>query len=124
MEQDPYLGLQDIDEVQPFDAGRDQVVFDDLREVLARHGVLDRFGICLLHKHFDVQPGERMVESCDVESRTLTVRPTAAPLGADQSLVQTNWRFDPSGQNPLQLCFADCLVSNGKHREIHKKNYP
>jgi hypothetical protein len=48
--------LVDIDDVRPVDA-TDQVVFDEVRKVLARHGALQRFGLTLLHQHFDVGDG-------------------------------------------------------------------
>jgi hypothetical protein len=85
--------LPDIDVVQPF--GPDDVaLFDDLREVLSRHGALDRFGIVLLHQHFRLSPDERLVEFVDAERRVLTIRPVAATAASAVSAVQTQWRLD------------------------------
>jgi hypothetical protein len=116
-----HRGLLDIDEVQPFDPEKDQPIFDEIRQVLARHNALHRFGVTLLHKHFDVYEGERMVEMSDPETRTLEIRPRPEKLGLNETYIQTNWRFD-SQISSTQLCFADCLRSGGgKHHEIHKK---
>ena len=62
-----------------------------------------------------------MVESCDPETRTLTIRPTNAPLGRDETYVETNWRFDTDSMFVNQRCFADCLKMGNTHKEIHKK---
>jgi len=116
-----HQGLPDIDETEPFSPERDQPLFNEIKEVLRRHNALHRFGVTLLHKHFDVYEGERMVEVCDVRTRTLTLRPTANRLGPDESYVETNWRFDTDSTLVNQSCFADCLKSGTTHKEIHKK---
>jgi hypothetical protein len=116
-----YQGLHDIDEVERFDPEKDKPLFEELRAVLAKHNALNRFGVTLLHTHFEFHPGERMREVCDVDTRTLTSAPTSEALPSKASVIETNWRFLPDGMGATQLCFADCLVSNGKHKEIHKK---
>jgi len=117
-----HQGLAHIDEVEPFDAERDQPLFDEIKQVLSRHGALHRFGVVLLHKHFDVCEQERMVEVSDGSSRSLIIRPTRELPKEGETYVQTNWRFDLDDPTASQLCFADCLRSGGgKHHEIHKK---
>jgi hypothetical protein len=116
-----HQDLIDIDEVQSFDPKTDQPLFDEIKAVLRKHGALHRFGITLLHKHFDVYEGEKLVECCDEESRTLTLRPVRNVLKKDESYVETNWRFDVDSTFANQLCFADCLKMGKTHKEIHKK---
>lgn len=43
----------------------------DLVAVLARHGNLNRFGLCLLHDHFPLAADEVLVETNDSRARTL-----------------------------------------------------
>jgi hypothetical protein len=62
-----------IDEVTPF-AGEDVDCLREIREVLERHDRLGRFGVTLLHSHFNVAPDEVLVETASDE-RTLTVAP-------------------------------------------------
>lgn len=116
-----HRGLAHIDDAETFDPKKDQPLFDEIKEVLAKHGALHRFGVTLLHKHFDVYDGERMVEVCDEKARTLTLRPVTTPLEEDETYVETNWRFDTGSLVVNQLCFADCLKSGTTHKEIHKK---
>ena len=116
-----HQGLVDIDNVEQFDPERDQPLFDEIKAVLSKHGALHRFGVTLLHKHFEVYEGEKLVESCNPETRTLTLRPVPAELRSNQSYVETNWRFDTNSTIVNQLCFADCLKTGKTHHEIHKK---
>lgn len=118
---DAHQGLPHIDDTEPFDPDRDQPLFDEIKSVLARYGALHRFGVTLLHKHFDIYQGERMVEVCDEENRSLTIRPLADSLGPDQSYVETNWRFDVKTAYANQVCMADCIKTGKTHREVHKK---
>lgn len=117
-----HLGLTDIDDVDRFDPERDQPLFNDIKKVLEKHGALSRFGVTLLHKHFDVYEGERLVEFCDHETRTLTLRPISESPGPNQTHVATNWRFDTGSPEVNQRCFAECLTTQGVHTsEVHKK---
>ena len=116
-----HQGLIDIDDTEPFDSAKDQPLFDEIKLVLAKHGALHRFGVTLLHKHFDVYEGEKMVERCDAEARTLTIRPVNEQLRDNEAYVETNWRFDTDSAHVNQLCFADCLKTGTTHQEIHKK---
>ena len=116
-----HEGLLDIDEVESFNHERDQPIFNEIREVLSRHGALNRFGISLLHKHFDIYEGERLVEFCDEERRTLTLRPIRRELQENESFMETNWRFDVDSQFVNQRCWAECLKTGDKHHEIHPK---
>ena len=84
--------LLDIDEVAPLQES-DMECINEIRDVLGKHGQLERFGLCLLHEHFECKEDEVMVEYCDIESRTLTVRPTSKK-DLEMPVVPTAWRLD------------------------------
>jgi hypothetical protein len=67
-----HSGLLDIDEVKPL-SDDDKQCIAELKDVLERHGALQRFGVTLLQNHFPVYEGEVLVEECDEEARTLTL---------------------------------------------------
>ena len=95
--------LPDISEVEPFGPA-DQACFDEVRSVLERHGALSRFGLTLLHQHFEVAEDEVLVERIDVENRTLQTQPLKREtVGAS---IQTSWRLD----DPVlgQRCESQC----------------
>jgi hypothetical protein len=98
-----------FEDVAPYGPG-DSSLFLELREVLIRHGAIDRFGITLLHKHFEIREDETLVESVDAEGRTLTIHPE--PINENekdegQGGVATSWRFTANSNEPLErlVCY-------------------
>ncbi len=95
--------LRDINDVAPFGPS-DEECFAEVRAVLERHGALDRFGLCLLHQHFNVAEDEVLVERVDPETRTLTTQ----PMKRDEvgETVETSWRLNSTGT--MQVCDVFC----------------
>jgi len=102
-----------IDEVVPW-SPLDQALFDELREVLKRHGAASRFGIALLHRHFDVADDEMLIETCDTATRTLTSRPRNRKELDGENVVETSWRLDALGA--MQVCQGSCVTSPFGHQ--------
>jgi hypothetical protein len=69
-----WADVEHIADVRPIDED-DAACLEAVRHVLAEHGALDRFGIALLHSHFDVADDEMMLETTDAELREHRVRP-------------------------------------------------
>ena len=107
-----HSGLLDIDEVKPL-SDDDKQCIAELKDVLERHGALQRFGVTLLHNHFPVYEGELRVEECDEETRTLTLKPMSRESLDEGTLMQTNWRLDTG--DSVQGCVAYCLMDGGRH---------
>ncbi|HAS39053.1 MAG TPA: hypothetical protein DCS93_01175 [Microscillaceae bacterium] len=112
----PYTALKDIDVIDPFnDDDRETLAL--IREVLRKRNAIDRFGLTLLHDHFDVNDDEVLVETCDPATRTLTIKPyrneelKEADIEED-GYVQTNWRFDENDPQNL-FCVQVCLAHTG-----------
>lgn len=99
----PYAALQDITEVKPYNPDTDKALFDDLRKVLEAHGATDRFGVTLLHDHFEVNNGEQMIETHNSVTRELTIKPYRTE-GIKRNLQATNWRFNGNDVVALQFC--------------------
>lgn len=113
-----WSSLPDINEVEAI-GETDREVLEEIREVLARHDRMDRFGVCLLHKHFDLTESEIAVEYTDIEKRTstITVEPRDASAG---TFIQTNWRFRKEGAQNVTVCEVKCHYDNG-HNQVHVK---
>ena len=108
-----WSGLGNIDDVEPMGEA-DRAVMDEVRQVLAKHGALERFGLTLLHSHFDLAADEILVETVDVERRMLTVRPVPQQKAVDAGdLVPTSWRLDRHDHEPM--CGTYCHRSDGVH---------
>jgi hypothetical protein len=117
--------LPDITEARPLGAGDERLVAD-LHEVLVRHDAAGRFGIALLHDHFPVGDDELLMETCDVERRTLTTTPVPlADLGSDGRLIETLWAFERGEAGALQaalVCKVGCFVDlKDKHKRTHDR---
>ncbi|MEU7930235.1 hypothetical protein [Micromonospora echinofusca] len=111
--------LPDIDEVPTVDA-EDEKVLQEVRAVLDRHGALGRFGVWLLHQHFDLADDEMMLETVDKENRVLTTRPVKMSEISDGTSVETTWRLDsPTGQRRCETMCAKPYGPNGPHMRQH-----
>jgi hypothetical protein len=90
----------------------DREVLDEIREVLAKHGALERFSLTLIHSHFDLRDDEVLVEVVDTSARTLTIQPR--PKRDPDALgdpIETSWRLDsPSGE---PICVLYCYRPRG-----------
>jgi hypothetical protein len=109
------MHLPDITEVDPVDA-TDMAILAEIQDVLKRHNALGRFGVNLLHQHFDMADDEIMVEYTDVASRTQMIRveKIGHPLGEHESVIYTRWAFSES--TGLIVTTACCSYYRGNHR--------
>jgi hypothetical protein len=111
--------LPDIDEVEAF-SEKDHACINAIREILRQHEALGRFGLTLLHSHFNVTNDEVLVETVDTETRTLVTRPVKADDKTIGNSIETSWRLDsPTG---LARCETRCNKTwgpNGPHIRQH-----
>ncbi|MCE6978587.1 hypothetical protein EI534_14595 [Pseudomonas frederiksbergensis] len=109
--------LPDIDDVQPL-SDTDFEVLKEIGEVLRKHKFAQRFGICLLHKHFDLQEDEELIEETDIEKRISTTRAQKISKQSGRT-IETMWRFS-NGIQATTECVLKCDYNNG-HKKIHVK---
>lgn len=84
--------LPDIDAVKPFGEA-DETCLQELNEVLRKHGATSRFGVNLLHSHFQMGEDEVLLEETDIENRKQTIsviKKSQVPAGA----IYMDRRFD------------------------------
>lgn len=93
----------------------DAAAFSEIRAVLEKYNLLDKYGISLLHKHFDLKEDEILVEYTDIESRTLTLKPTKMNETLKNSSIETAWALN-TGSAQVQ-CVVYCYKSEpgGQH---------
>lgn len=113
-----WAAMPDVDSVEPRNAA-DEAIFKEVRDVLERHGAIHRFGLTLIHRHFELKPGEVIFESTDVESRRQIIEPRLAEeVLKSGKVLETQWVFDQSGQTVY--CVGFCHYNNG-HKRIHNQ---
>lgn len=122
IQNDHLLGITEVRPFSPHDP-KDIQCFDEVRQALEKYDCLSRFGICLLHRHFDVFSDELLVESCNHSTRTLTIEAVKrANLDSKGSLIETRWNLNPKKPIPAVSCETYCWEdSKGKHHLSHKK---
>ena len=113
--------LSDIDDVEPISEA-DRECMSELLQVLKRHGREGRFGLTLLHKHFDLAENEIMREEVDVEARTLIIRPVVRN-GSDQgTVIETSWQLtETEAAQPRLICRRECYGPSDNHMIVHPK---
>lgn len=106
--------LSDINDVKPLDT-KDRACLDAVRDVLAQFGCLDRFGVNLLHKHFEMESDEILVEQVDEAGRKLVTKPVKVEIVRDEmaSAYETQWHWRPDEHGALSLiCVSRCFPGN------------
>ena len=99
---------------------QDKECFKEIRDVLKKHNMLERFGVALLHKHFDIADDEMLVESIDEENRTQIIKPLKKSVveQMEGQILETCWSLK-EGNEVIQGCYMACVYSNGKHSNQH-----
>ena len=115
-----WADLEDIDDVEPLNDA-DAECLADIRNVLREHGKLERFGITLLHSHFEVSEDEIMLESCDSQRRRLTTAPVKISESGENK-VGTMWMLREGDATTMAWCKSYCYkTSFGRHTEHHRR---
>ena len=86
--------------LKPFNTAKqsldhNKTALNDLGSVICRHGLQDKVGIALLHKHFDVQVNERLVE--EFTENKLLISPCSAMY--TEAATPYMWKFQLSTQS-------------------------
>ena len=113
-----HADLHNIDDVKPL-SDTDADCLREVAAVLKRYDSEKRFGISLLHTHFPILEGEVLVEFCDQDKRTLTIKPIELSQMDGNRLMETCWRFDLNIAN--QRCYRYCVGIGDKdtHQTRH-----
>ncbi len=111
-----WSSLKDIDDVEPI-GEKDHAVLTELKQVLLKHGYTNRFGVCLLHRHFDISQDEILMENTDVNARVSVL--SVEKDDSSENTIETMWRFsnDPEA---ITKCVLRCSYSSG-HKAVHSK---
>lgn len=108
-----WAAIPDFSETKPL-SQREKDCLRAVRDALSAYGCLDTFGVSLIHKHFDIADDEILLETIDVEARTLSVRPVKK---ADQpQAIETQWLL--SEGDAVMVCHGYCAPGGG-HRRFH-----
>lgn len=112
-----WNNCRDISEIGAL-SDEDMACLAEIRDVLRRHGRLDRFGINMLHKHFKVADDECLMEYTDAENRILTTRPVKMSEVDLAATTVTLWRLTEDGHVAEAGC--RCAQTSNGHGGYHQ----
>lgn len=116
-----WTSIKPFEGVEPVTDG-DFEVLREIRDVLRKHNKLGRFGINLIHKHFDIADDEVALETSDEENRTSTIQVLKRAELDGQNSVPTSWRFSDDGASPEIRCHTECKSSGSwSHKTGHRR---
>ena len=114
-----WSSYKDIDDIEPVNDS-DSKCMEEVRDVLKKHNRLDRFGLALLHKHFDLQDDEIMLERSFENERKLVLKPEKIKNIGDNK-IGTIYALK-EGVQAVAFCPTYCYAPMGYHMKPHKKD--
>lgn len=114
-----WAQLKDIEDVEPL-GDADTACLLDILSVLSKHGMAERFGVALLHSHFEMSEDEVLMEETDKESRTLISR-AVKQSEAGGSGVPTVWMLREGDATVSIRCRSYCWKTLLGHSIRHRQ---
>ena len=114
-----WSDLQDIDDVEPINIGDTECLLE-IRNVLKKHGKMDRLGVALLHSHFDMSNDEIMLESSNDETRTLVIQPVKQQEAGTNN-VGTIFMLREGDPTTMTWCKRYCKRQFFGHGDGHRE---
>ncbi|SFT08699.1 hypothetical protein [Mucilaginibacter polytrichastri] len=118
-----YNRFSHADVIEPL-AENEKECLEEIRCILTKYDKLDRFGITLLHKHFELFNDEILIETTDEETRQQIIQPMKkSDLDLiDGSILETSWALKNS--ETLVVCQRSCVKQDhGHYSGVHVKTF-
>lgn len=117
-----WAALKHIDIVDPINE-QDAECLIEIRDVLKKHGKLNRLGVALLHSHFDLEDDEIMLESTEDEDTRTLITKAVKKSETDGVNVGTIWMLKEGDPTTMTWCRSYCArnVYFGTHSKAHKR---
>ncbi len=109
--------IVDISEVIEF-SETDKDCFREVRDVLKKHDALNRFGLTLIHSHFDLADDEILLETTDIIGRTQTVQAVKKKDIKEEDVIITNWVLTEGEAVSMRRCA--CARTTSSHLGYHR----
>jgi len=113
-----WASVSDIDDADTTFTDEDAACLTEIRQVLVKHGRVTKFGVTLIHKHFELRAHEYLLETIDEENRTLTMN--VVDQSSLSGCVPTQWSLER--ETAASWCRQYCKRGEvGMHRFAHHK---
>lgn len=105
-----WAQVEDLHNVAPL-SDDDVECMQQVRQVLMRHGKVDRFALHLIHKHFDLANDEILIEYSDAKMREQYFRAEKIDSDTAVSAIPTTWTLREI--EPLAACKCAYRMAKG-----------
>jgi hypothetical protein len=105
-----WARLADLRDVPPLDHN-DLACMAELREVLVRHGRLQRVALHQVHKQLELAPAQVVVEYSEPLAREQSLRVERRDAEVLRSAIPTTWTLEDS--QPLVACVCAYRAEHG-----------
>ena len=106
--------LADLHEVPPLQAD-DMECMNAIRAVLKQFGKLDRFALHLIHKHFEIDADEVLVEYSNPATREQFFRPEKKDSADARDAIPTTWILKDEEASAVCVCARRDDGHQGRH---------
>jgi hypothetical protein len=100
-----WTALKDMTDVEPVNEA-DYECLAEIRDVLKKYNKHQRFGVALLHKHFDIADDEILNEETDQETRTSILKPIKRTEA--KNLREAMWMLSDGKKEEMLTCVQMC----------------
>ena len=112
--------LPDIDDVEPI-GDKDVACLQEVYAVLKKHGCDTRFGVAMLHKHFEIANDELLVEETDKENRVLTIKPVKRAYAGP--LMETIWQLESDSAGKVMMGCRQFCPTDERNTHLGSRHY-
>ena len=117
-----WASIRDLADVPPL-SEPDFECMREIREVLLKHGKVDSFALHLVHKHFDLQEDEILVEYNDAGPREQYFRVEKATEDILTNSIPTTWALDSVRPSARCVCATRQGQGHlGRHETGHNES--
>jgi len=113
-----YNKLPKIDEalkaIESFQATNDMMLFGDL---FLKHHTHEAWGLCLIHRHFDLKPDEILLEQPS-DNKTIIVSKATDVNQIVAPVTGSSYRFDDDNMSPFEFRYADTLQKTTQQEDF------
>ena len=110
--------VKDIDDTEPVGVDDFQCLLE-VRSVLKKHGMQDRFGVALFHSHLDIKEGEAFLEECDSFNWVLHLKPVPLETASKGANIGTIFHLKDGDINTMAWCRSFCKIVFPGHQKVH-----
>ena len=82
----------------------DSQCLNEIQSILNKYDLTQKFGVALLHKHFELDEDEMLIERTYLKDKHLVTKPEKIGESNPDDLVTTMWRFDKDQRYGCSLC--------------------